>query len=208
MSKNKKIVAVFDFDGTLTNGDTFLPFLAHSFGLWKTTYGILYNLPFIIGYLIKIISNEYAKSKIIKFFLKNEDTNTIESYCQNFLNDKLDSMVNNKVFERLIWHQKKNHITILISASLKVYVEPWAKKYNFDYIEATELMLFNNKYTGLIKGKNCYGIEKVHRLKKILNDEFKEYELFGYGDGRGDKFFLNLCNHKFDKRKLSTLKNP
>ena len=35
MSKNKKIVAVFDFDGTLTNGDTFLPFLAHSFGCGK-----------------------------------------------------------------------------------------------------------------------------------------------------------------------------
>ena len=55
-----------------------------------------------------------------------------------------------KVLKRLEWHQKKNHITVLISASLEVYVKPWAKKMDFNYVEATKLHSFDNKFTGLI----------------------------------------------------------
>ena len=63
--KGKPKVAVFDFDGTLTTGDTFLPFLSHSFGVRKTFLGFIYSSPFIVAYLMRLVSNEYAKSKMI-----------------------------------------------------------------------------------------------------------------------------------------------
>lgn len=203
--REKKAIAIFDFDGTLTKGDTFLPFLYHSFGRWKTMYGLLYNFPFIIAYLLKFVSNEYAKTKIINFFFKNKNVEAIRGYSQNFISEKLEYLLRENVVKRLKWHQNMNHITVLISASLDVYVKPWAKKFSFSYIESTELQVLNQMYTGRLNGKNCYGLEKVNRLNKIFMDDLKDYELYGYGDSKGDDFFLEICDHKFHKKDLYSL---
>ena len=45
-----KVVAIFDFDGTITKGDTFLPFLFFTFGFWKTFFCLIYTSPFTVSY--------------------------------------------------------------------------------------------------------------------------------------------------------------
>ena len=57
----------------------------------------------------------------------------------------------------------------------------WAERYNIDYVEATNLEVKNNLYSGRILGTNCYGEEKLTRLNKILDNNIKNYKLFGYG---------------------------
>lgn len=204
--KGKPKVAVFDFDGTLTTGDTFLPFLSHSFGLRKTFLGFIYSSPFIVAYLMRLVSNEYAKSKMINFFFRDKNISSIKKKVDGFIKDESNFRLRENVIDRLKWHQDQKHITILISASLDIYVKPWAKKFEFTYVESTELQCSNGNYTGLINGKNCYGKEKVKRLKKILKNDFNNYLIYGYGDSRGDKYFLELCDYKFLKNDLSKLK--
>tara|TARA_B100000965_G_C19402425_1_gene673859 strand:- start:67 stop:696 length:630 start_codon:yes stop_codon:yes gene_type:complete len=201
-----KVVAIFDFDGTLTRGDTFLPFLIYTFGTWKTFYGLVYTSPYILAYLLKITSNQYAKSKIIKIFFKEKNISQINKLAKKFVDNKLDKTLRKNIVDRLRWHQSQNHLTLLISASLSIYVKLWAKKYKFSYIESTELEENREKFTGNIKGNNCYGYEKVIRIKKILNDSQTNYELYGYGDSKGDEYFLKLCDHKYSKGKLKLIK--
>ena len=201
-----KVIAIFDFDGTLTIGDTFIPFLFHSFGPRKTVFGLFYCMPFIIVYIIKLVSNEYAKSKVINFFFKDKNMSTIKKNANSFINNESKFPLRENVVNRLKWHQEQKHITILISASLDIYVKSWAKKFEFTYVESTELQCSNGNYTGLISGKNCYGKEKVKRLKKILKDDLNNYLIYGYGDSKGDKYFLELCDYKFLKNDLSKLK--
>ena len=83
------------------------------------------------------------------------------------------------ILKKLKWHQEQNHLTVLISASLDIYKNLWEEKHNFDYIEATKLKSNKNKFTGEIDGKNCHGIEKVNRLNKIFNNDFKNYQTYG-----------------------------
>ena len=202
---NKKVVAIFDFDGTLTKGDTFLPFLYYSFGAYRTLFGLIYLSPFILAYLVKIISNDRAKSKMINFFLKNKDVAVINRNAIFYIDKKLEKYLRKNIINRLKWHQSKSHTTILISASLDVYVKPWANKLNFNFVEATKLVRDKNLFTGKIDGNNCYGKEKVRRLKKILGNDFSEYEVYGYGDGDGDKYFLELCDHKYFKNDIKEI---
>lgn len=202
---DKRVVAVFDFDGTITKGDTFLPFLLHSFGFWKTLWCLAYCSPYLVAYILKLVKNDYAKEKMIYFLFNKLDIAKLDRVLQNFIENKLNSYMRKNVIDRLKWHQKQNHITVLISASLNVYIEPWANKFNFSYVESTVLEKNKNKYTGKIIGKNCYGIEKVHRLEKIFKNEFSNFETYGYGDSSGDKFFISLCDYKYFKRDILKL---
>ena len=198
----KETIAIFDFDGTITKGDTFLPFLYHCFGGRKFFIGLVYSTPFVLAYFLKLISNEYAKKKMIVFFFKDQDINNIKMQSELFIEKLLNKNYRNNIIERLLWHQKNNHTTILISASLDAYIKPWAKKFNFTFAESTELEKINGKYSGNIIGKNCYGEEKVTRIKKILDDDLNNYNIYGYGDSKGDDFFLDICDYKYPKNKL------
>ena len=63
---------------------------------------------------------------------------------------------------------------------------------------ATKLEVKNNNITGNFKTKNCYGEEKVTRIKKEL-DINKYNDIYAYGDSNGDKEMLNIATHPFYK---------
>ena len=198
----KPVIAIFDFDGTLTKSDTFLPFLFHCFGKLRVILGLIYTLPYTLGYILNLISNHIAKEKIVCYFFKNEQAESIENYARSFVDEKVDNNLRKNIINRLQWHQNKNHLTVLISASLEVYIKIWAKKYDFDHCESTKLQKNKDRYSGKIFGKNCYGEEKVKRLNKIFGRKLSDYQLYGYGDSKGDQNFLDLCNIKFSKSEL------
>ena len=205
MSLDKKTIAIFDFDGTLTLGDTLLPFLLHIFGIGKVFLGLIITSPYLLCYFLGLISNEKAKKHFIYFFLKDTSVKNIERCAKTFIDNKLNVKIRKNLINRLRWHQEKKHITVLVSASLDVYVLAWAKKFKFDYVECTKLYRNNGKFTGDFFGSNCYGFEKVIRLKNLFGESFSDYKKYGYGDSSGDLEFLNLCDHRYFKKDLNTL---
>ena len=61
---------------------------------------------------------------------------------------------------------------------------------------ATRLEIKNNKLTGKFASKNCYGMEKVNRIKKNYN--LDNYEVvYAYGDSMGDHQMLDLADIKY-----------
>ena len=205
MLKKKPVIAIFDFDGTLTKGDTLLPFLFHCFGKWKVIFGLIYTSPYILGYVLHLISNHKAKGMIINYFFKKQKIDVIEKYGIKFVDEKIDRYLRPNIINRLRWHQNSGHLTVLISASLEVYFKSWAKKYSFNHAECTKLQTNADEYTGRILGKNCYGNEKVNRLFELFGNKLSNYEIYGYGDGRGDQKFLEKCEFKFYKKDLNSI---
>ena len=126
-----KVIAIFDFDGTITKGDTFLPFLLYSFGIWKTSFIIIRAFPYLLAFALNLVSNQYAKENYLSFFLKKFDIEKLKHISEEFVEQNFDNHLRKNMISRLKWHQSQDHITVLISASLSVYIEPWAKKYNF-----------------------------------------------------------------------------
>jgi HAD superfamily hydrolase (TIGR01490 family) len=88
--------------------------------------------------------------------------------------------------ERLRWHQEHGHKCVLVSASLDVYLNAWAKPTQFSEVICTSLQENNNRRaSGKIGGKNCYGEEKLVRIQK-WESKISQTKRYAYGDTSGD----------------------
>jgi len=195
VTKSCSIVAIFDFDGTLTYQDSFLPFL-------KWTYGKLYwlkllpHILFLVGYLLGFVSNHQIKEILLFDFFKEWSKTTLELTAAQYANQVIPKLLNPAAIERLQWHQAQGHQVLLVSANLEIYLEPWAKAMGIDQVLATQLDFEDDKFRGKIKGKCCIGDEKVTRLKEFLGS-FNNYCLHIYGDSEGDKEMLAISDFTY-----------
>ena len=114
--------------------------------------------------------------------------------CIDFINE-IDKYLNSKVILYLNNHLLKGHEVIIISASIENWIIPWATKYKFSKVLATQIEIKEGKVSGNFSSKNCYGPEKLNRFKEIYNDSGK-YEIWAYGDSNGDAQILEFATHK------------
>jgi HAD superfamily hydrolase (TIGR01490 family) len=190
------VVAVFDFDGTLTRRDSLLPFLRFAVGQWQFWWGLFIMTPMLAGYGLKLIPNWRAKEAILTYFIGGWTEEKLQSLGQRFAVQKIPKLLCNEALQRLCWHQDRGHPTFLVSASVEAYLLPWAKTMGFEQAICTQLEIQNNRLTGRILGKNCYGKEKVKRLRAKLGD-LNKYCIYVYGDSRGDRELLEVANYPF-----------
>jgi len=127
----KPVVAVFDFDGTLTYRDTLLPFLIHAYGPYSTSCKLTVELPFVFGFALGIIPRQQAKERVLKRFFKGKQLHEIEALGHSFAENSLDKHLRPEGRQRIAWHLSQGHRCILVSASLDVYLKPWAEKMGF-----------------------------------------------------------------------------
>jgi len=197
MSSNKKVLALFDFDGTLTNKDTFIEFIKFVHGTRKMVWGLLLKSPWLIGMKLKRYPNWKAKQKVLTHFFGGLSSNELMKLGQQFCTSQLPALLNKQALNKLDWHIKEKHTIYIISASASVWVAPWAQSRGLNLL-ATELAVetSSEKITGKIDGKNCYGPEKVKRLR-TLEDLSKYNDIYAYGDSLGDNEMLAIANHAF-----------
>jgi HAD superfamily hydrolase (TIGR01490 family) len=112
----------------------------------------------------------------------------------------LPGLLREEALQRLAWHRRQGHRCVVISASLGVYVQPWALQAGFDEVIASRLeTTADGCVTGKLAQGNCYGAEKVRRLEALLGDR-AGYTLYAYGDSRGDRELLSLADHAYYRR--------
>jgi len=189
-------IAAFDFDDTLTYQDTLFPFLRMVVGRWRFWWGLLLLSPILLGYALRLVPNWRAKEAVLTYFLAGLTEKELDRLGHCFTLEKLPKLLRPEAVERLRWHQKMHHQTILISASLEVYLRPWADQMGFDHIIGTQLEVSEGLLTGKIYDQNCYGKEKVARLQTLLGD-LSQYCIYAYGDSNGDKELLAAANYSY-----------
>jgi HAD superfamily phosphoserine phosphatase-like hydrolase len=89
-------------------------------------------------------------------------------------------------------HQAEGDRVIIVSASMRCWLQPWCDKNNIELL-STQLEFKNGEFTGRFLTKNCHGKEKENRIKELLN--LKDYEtIYAYGDSSGDTQMLALAH--------------
>jgi phosphatidylglycerophosphatase C len=195
--ENIPVVAAFDFDGTLTRRDTLLPFLLHTLGAPAVARHVLMLSPTLAGYVLGLIGNSVAKERVFVQCLAGMRMDELLQQGERFAAYVLPGLLSQEALQRLEWHKQQGHRCVVISASLDLYVRPWATKTGFDDVIATHLETHDDGYvTGNLSGANCFGIEKARRLE-ILLGEREGYTLYAYGDSRGDRELLSLADHPY-----------
>lgn len=194
------IIAAFDFDNTLTTRDSLLPFLFYSTNKFKACFYLILLLPAFISFLLKIKTRQEVKEKILSRFFKGISYQTLQSWGKDYADNQLDRYLNPEAIEKLRWHQSKGHRCFLISASLEFYLQPWALRHGLEDVIASQLEIDPaGLVTGRLKGLNCWGPQKVSRLRAYLG-EAAYLQLYAYGDSRGDEELLQLADYPFYRR--------
>jgi HAD superfamily hydrolase (TIGR01490 family) len=193
----KKVVAVFDFDGTLTKRDSLPRFLWHYAGPRQFIRKSLSLAPALLKYLLGRLDNHAAKEKVFITFFARARKNEFSAKAGAFSRMVLPSLVKAECAKKLQWHQQQGHQCLLVSASIEDYLIPWAERAGFAKVLGTRLEIDATGFlTGRLLGGNCYGAEKVRRMQEYLGS-LRQFEIYAYGDSRGDKELLETADHPF-----------
>jgi len=195
--RNDKNLALFDFDGTITDRDTFFDFFIFVYNFRYVAFIVLLLSPFTLLHLAGLISGHRLKEMFLRKFIKGWDRAEFALNAEKYFKHRLHKIVRTSALEKIKEHLDNGDETLIVSASPLEWILPFAKHYKLGLI-ATELEIINNIYTGKIKGLNCRGIEKVRRVKERYDiSDFKT--IAAYGDSSGDKEMLELATTGYYK---------
>ena len=195
-----KRIAVFDFDGTITNKDSFIEFLKFVKGKYVFYVGILILSPVIFLYKLGIIKNSYAKQVVFSYFFKNTSICEFDNFCERFAL-KVPEFCREQAISQIQEYVKSDVEVVIISASIENWIIPWAKKLGINKVLSTQIEVSENeKLTGAFGSKNCFGKEKVDRLLKEYPDIENNrglYYIIAYGDSKGDLDLLFFADEGY-----------
>jgi phosphatidylglycerophosphatase C len=196
----KQTIAAFDFDGTITKKDMFFSYLIFCFSFPKLCLLSIPLLPVLFKNAFRIYDNGKAKEKIFTRFFKDWPLEMFKTKATEFTWTVIDQSIRPEMQEKIAWHKKQGHKLVLVSSNFDLLIWPWARDNGFQMI-ATKLEVIDEAITGKFSSENCYGLEKVRRFLEIFPNR-PDYELYYYGDGRGDLEMLILADHKFKRNFL------
>ena len=183
----KKVYA-FDFDGTLTTKDTLLEFIRYAKGSTGFWLGFLRYAHLLVLMKLGFYPNWKAKQKVFSHFFKGMTIEDFDAICQDFaassqhlLRPKGIATINKAIGE--------GAEVLIISA------QPFFKHVK---VLGTKIEVEDGKLTGRFLTKNCYGEEKVNRLKSLYPNR-QDYHLTAFGDSRGDKELLAFADESHFK---------
>lgn len=176
---------IYDFDETIYDGDSTLDFYKYSvkkrpYILFRIIKAIIYMLK----YKLKIIEKEKAKECFYEFL---KDIPDIDKEVNEFWN------INDKKIKKWYLNQKQDS-DIIISASPEFLLKPIIIKLGIN--EKNLLSSIVDKKNGEYTGKNCYGIEKINRLKEYFKTNNISEDILiekAYTDSLSDKPLLNIA---------------
>ncbi len=199
------VVAAFDFDGTLTQRDTLMPFLARGLGWPRFLLALLRCSPWLAALALRLIPNHVAKQKLLLVTLKGKTLEQMGDWTNRWLDQSLPGQLQSWSMARLGEHRQAGHCCVLVSASPDTYLKRVAEQLGFDALLCTEMAVDNGRLTGLMKTPNCHGEQKVLRLKAWMTERFGVESsaeiVYAYGDTSGDKPMLRLATHAFYRGK-------
>ncbi|MEE9344332.1 MAG: HAD-IB family hydrolase [Methylococcales bacterium] len=191
-------IAFFDFDGTLTYSDTLIPFLRMLRGLPQLSLDLLKVSPWLTGYALHLVQNDKAKQILLKQSLGTHKITALNDYGSRFAKQHLPDMIRPDVFELLRTHQRNGDCCVLVSASLNIYLEPWINDNDLDFCLSSSLETNSeDQVTGKLLGGNCYGDEKVKRIKNLIQEIGTPSKTYAYGNSKGDIPMLNFVDEGY-----------
>lgn len=174
-------IEVYDFDKTIYQGDSTLEF--YFFCVVRHPSLVRYipiQLYFLLIYMLGRCSKTKFKEKFYIFLKGIED-----------IDKDIKLFWSKKKYKINGWYEikeKRNHV--IISASPEFLLKPICYELKVKMLIASKV----DKKNGEIIGENCYGKEKLDRLKReIPNYEVIEF----YSDSLSDQYLANVSKKSF-----------
>lgn len=188
MKQNTKVF--FDFDGTLTTKDSLLPFIIFVVGWPVFLFKLIRLLPLMLYFAFDKSQRGRVKNRALNIYFAKYSTTELDERVQQYIKQILPTMMRAEGMRTLQQHLSSGHECILVSASIDLYLRPWAEQHGFSKVISTPFI----GTPPLMMGKNCYGEEKVSRILAVYPDLDND-DSYAYGDTVGDIPMLKLVKN-------------
>ena len=188
-------LSVFDFDGTLTKHDSFVPFLRFAFG--KRVFArrmVRLALPTLkcVG---RRLTRDELKEVLIHTFMTGVDAIWIEEKAAEFCERYWTRLMRPSGLIAVATQVNSGAIVTICSASPAMVLKPFAERLGIRLI-GTNLEVKDGVLTGRISGHNCRCGQKVERLEAEYGP-LSSYHLRAWGDTRGDYEMLAAAQEPY-----------
>ncbi len=189
---SKQVLAAFDFDGTLTYHDSFVPFLRFAFGNRLFAMRLLRMIPSTLCYLVGRISRNDLKEKLITVYLTGAKEAWVKERAEAFCDVSWQRLMRPLGLTSVASQLEQGARVTICSASPELVLAPFARKLGIGLI-GTQLASVDGVLTGEIDGTNCRCEQKVIRLEAHYGP-LSQYTLRAWGDTRGDEQMLGAAH--------------
>lgn len=185
-------LALFDFDGTITTGDTYTPFLGYvSPAAFRRRAWRLLLWPWL-GYKLGLVSGTAVRRQVTAHVLRGRDASVIRALGVRYARERLRHVLRPEAMARIAWHRERGDRIVVVSASLDAYLAPWCRAHDLELI-CSELDSREGVLTGSYRGGDCAGAAKAARVREYLRVE--DYAcVHAYGDTVEDRELLALAH--------------
>jgi phosphatidylglycerophosphatase C len=192
---DRRKVAAFDFDGTISERDSLGPFLKIVCGRVPLYRELALRSPVLAAAAVGLGDRDAEKERLVGRLLAGRAAEPVREagvkYAQQLASG---DALRPEMLEKLDWHRSRGHEIVIVSASLDVYLEPIAPLLGVDHVLCTKLGVGpDDRLTGLLEGGNVRGPEKIRRVQEWLGSS--AVELWAYGDSAGDRELLAAADH-------------
>jgi phosphatidylglycerophosphatase C len=204
LATERPVLAVFDFDGTLTTADSLGAFLHLHLGTLRWGSALALQSPMLLAYALRLVSNHRAKATLLQHTLQGATQASLDATAEQLVQGWLPRHLDTWALDELQAHQQAGHTCVLLSASPDVYLRAVARALEIPYLICTRLDMRDGVCSGRLSTPNCHGEEKWRRLQAwfVQQGQPREaWEMHAYGDTRGDVAVLRHADQAWMRGK-------
>lgn len=189
-------LALFDFDGTISNRDTTSDFVVYACGKRRAIHGLIHLSPIFLAYRLKRISHHEAKQASINHYFGDWEKESFIETARRYAQHVVPTIIRPEALNRIRWHLDLGHTVAVVTGSLEILLEQWCTGLGIDLI-ATGVDLASARIG--LSTRNCFKEEKARRIKEKY--DLKSFTcIYAYGDSSGDREMLALADKQYYKR--------
>jgi HAD superfamily hydrolase (TIGR01490 family) len=195
-------LALFDFDGTITDSDTFTPFIYLAAGWKRIALCVPLLSPLILAYKLGWLPATRMRAAAAYFCFRGRREDELGALGSRYSSTLL-RVVRKEALDKIRWHQRHGDRVVVVSASLQFYLRDWCAEHGLELI-CTELESRAGVLTGKYAGGDCTGPSKAQRV--LSRYDLPTYPIvYAYGDTSEDHDLLRLASKRYFRwQELST----
>lgn len=188
-------LALFDFDGTITNREMFAAYLVQAATPRRLMLGRVLLAPLVIGYKLRWLRPDFVRAVATRFSLGGASLAHLQASGVAFAERVLPATIRPGALERLRWHQDRGDTVVVVSGAFEIALAHWCAQHGVALL-ASRLDIRDGIATGRYAGAQCVGAEKARRIRESFDlDRFAI--IHAYGDTPEDEAMLALAHRRW-----------
>jgi phosphatidylglycerophosphatase C len=188
----RPVLALFDFDGTITTRETLPDFLRFATPARRLYVGkLLFVLP-VLAYKLELLPVHALRALLVRYAFGGLPRAAVEDAGRCFAATVLPPLVRPEMQARIDAHRAQGDTIVVVSGGFDVYLASWCEAQGVEFV-CSSLESEGDRLTGRYAGAQCAADEKVRRVRERY-DLAAYREVHAHGDTHEDHALLALAH--------------